>query len=281
MQKSQSAFKKKLSAYSVLADCDLVDLAMFNRRSRRFQRGQEVIHEGQITVSAFLLADGWACSFKSLPEGDRQIVDFQLPGDFVGLRSVLFQTSHHGVEALTPIEAFEVLSSDILDAFTRAPRTAAAVLWASARDEATVAEHLVNVGRRTAEQRVAHLLLELGARLSLAGIGDRSGYPCPLTQYHLADALGLSAIHVNRVLRHLREDGLVTFRKGEVIFDDPDRLRAVALFDSAYLAQDKSMRHGLSFAAHLPGQEDHASQRGAIRARPSPCRAPGPDLPLQ
>ncbi|MCZ8153350.1 MAG: Crp/Fnr family transcriptional regulator [Rhodobacteraceae bacterium] len=239
MLKSQNAFTQKLSTYAVLSESDLTNLAMFNRRSRRFQRGHEMIHEGQRTGSAFLLTDGWACSYKMLPEGDRQIVDFQVPGDFLGLRSILLQTSDHGVEALTQIEAFEVLTTDILDAFTRVPRMAAAVLWASARDEAMVAEHLVNIGRRTAEQRVAHMLLELGTRLKLVGIGDMSGYPCPLTQYHLADALGLSAIHVNRVLRHLREEGLVTFHKGQVIFEDRDRLKDVASFDSAYLAQDR------------------------------------------
>lgn len=239
MLQSQNAFTQKLSAYADLSASDMTGLAMFNRRTRRFQRGHEMIHEGQRSGSAFLLIDGWACSFKLLPDGDRQIVDFQVPGDFLGLRSILFQTSDHGVEALTKIEAFEVLSTDILDAFTRVPRMATAVLWASARDEAMVAEHLVNVGRRTAEQRVAHLLLELGARLDLVGIGDRSGYPCPLTQYHLADALGLSAIHVNRVLRHLREDGLVTFQKGKVIFGDRARLEHLAAFDGAYLAQEK------------------------------------------
>ena len=100
-----------------------------------------------------------------------------------------------------------------------------------------VVEHLVNLGRRSAEERAAHLLLELGARLNLVGIGDRTGFDCPLTQYHLADALGLSAVHVNRVLRHLREEGLVAFQKGRVGFDNFDGLRDLARFDTAYLDQ--------------------------------------------
>jgi CRP-like cAMP-binding protein len=85
---------------------------------------------------------------------------------------------------------------------------------------------------------MAHFLLELGARLKLVGMGDRSGFDCPLTQYHLADALGLSAVHVNRVLQHLREEGLVTFQKRRVVFDDFDRLQDLADFDPAYLDQD-------------------------------------------
>ena len=85
---------------------------------------------------------------------------------------------------------------------------------------------------------MAHFLLELGARLKLVGVGDNSGFDCPLTQYHLADALGLSAVHVNRVLRHLREEGLVTFQKGRVIFDDISKLTVLAGFDPDYLDQE-------------------------------------------
>ena len=101
-----------------------------------------------------------------------------------------------------------------------------------------VVEHLVNIGRRTAAERMAHLLLELGARLMLVGLGDKTGFACPLTQYHLADTLGLRAVHVNSVLPHLRDRGLVTLQKGQVTFDDMDRLRELAGFNTAYLDQD-------------------------------------------
>jgi CRP-like cAMP-binding protein len=134
-----------------------------------------------------------------------------------------------------------VRASDILDAFATAPRLATAVLWAASRDEAMVVEHLVNIGRRSAEERMAHFLLELGSRLQLIGVGDAAGYDCPLTQYHLADALGLSAVHVNRVLRQLREDGLMNFHKKCVVFDDLDGLRQLAGFDSAYLDQGRPL----------------------------------------
>ncbi|WP_245729296.1 Crp/Fnr family transcriptional regulator [Salinihabitans flavidus] len=228
---------RKLSAFVALSDDDLEILARFHRRRRTFPSGHELVHEGHRNQSAFILAEGWAFSYKMLPNGDRQIVDFQIPGDFLGLRSTLFRTSDHSVEAITPIKASEVLTSDILDGFAQAPRLAVAVLWAASRDEAMVVEHLVNLGRRLAEERMAHLLLELGARLTLADMGDRTGFDCPLTQYHLADALGLTAVHVNRVLRHLREEGLVTFRKGHVTFDDFEALTDLAGFDTDYLDQ--------------------------------------------
>lgn len=238
MLNRQSALTQKLSAFVAFSDKDLETLARLDRRRRSFRSGHEMIHEGQKNASAFVLADGWACSYKLLPNGERLIVDFQVPGDFLGLRSILFRTSDHSIEALTQIEAFEVLTADILEAFAQSPRLATAVLWAASRDEAMVVEHLVNLGRRSAEERMAHFLLELGSRLNLVGVGDRSGYPCPLTQYHLADALGLSAVHVNRVLRHLREAGLVTFQKGQVKFDDVKRLTELAVFSTTYLDQE-------------------------------------------
>lgn len=101
-----------------------------------------------------------------------------------------------------------------------------------------VVEHLINIGRRSAIARTAHFLLELGARLRLIGVGSKEGYKCPLSQYLLADALGLSAIHVNRVLRQLRERKLLTFQKKQVQFNNFDKLVELAEFQTAYLDQD-------------------------------------------
>lgn len=229
---------RKLSAHVVLSGIDLEMLARLDRRRRKFRTGHDLIHEGQASTSAFILTDGWACSYKLLPEGRRQIVDVHVPGDFLGLRSILFRTADHSVEAVTPVESSEVRSADIIEAFTRSGRLAMALLWAASRDEAMVVEHLVDLGRRSAEERTGHFLLELGARLQLVGLGDTRGYDCPLTQYHLADILGLSAVHVNRVLRQMREEGLVSFQKGRVIFSDLARLKEAVGFDKAYLDQD-------------------------------------------
>ena len=233
-----SPFARKLSAFVRLSEDDLSAMSDLYRRRRRFAVGFDMIHQGQKEQSAFVLASGWASSYKILPDGTRQIVDFQIPGDFLGLRSILFRTSDHNVEPITAVQASEVRPQDLLDAFARTPRLATAVLWAASRDEAMVVEHLANVGRRSASVRMAHFLLELGARLRLVGLGDRNGYACPLSQYLLADALGLTAVHVNRVLRQLREEGLVTFQHGRVTFDDHDRLAEFAGFDRAYLDQD-------------------------------------------
>ncbi|PTE16148.1 Crp/Fnr family transcriptional regulator [Pseudogemmobacter blasticus] len=230
-----SPFARKLSAFVRLAPGDLSVMSDLYRRRRRFAVGVDMIHQGQTDHAAYVLASGWACSYKILPSGNRQIVDIQIPGDFLGLRSVLFRTSDHNVEPITVVHASEVTQRDLLSAFSETPRLATAVLWAASRDEAMVVEHLVDLGRRNATERMAHFLLELGARLRLVGLADKAGFACPLSQYLLADTLGLSAVHVNRVLRELREEGLVTFQKGHVTFDDYEALVEFAGFDRAYL----------------------------------------------
>lgn len=232
-----SPLARKLGAFVALSTDEFDVLRRLHQRRRTFVAGIDLVHQGQSDQAAYILAEGWVCSYKLQSDGSRQIVDFQIPGDFLGLRSVLLHTSDHGIVPIVSIQAAEVLLSDLLDAFARTPRLAAAVLWAASRDEAMVVEHLVGLGRRTADQRMAHFLLELGARLALVGMGTKAGYSCPLTQYQLADTLGLSAVHVNRVLRRLREQGLVSFQDGRVTFDDYRALVDVAQFDPAYLDQ--------------------------------------------
>ena len=232
---ANSALTRKLSAFVALSEAELVVLERLHQRRRSFIAGRDMVHQGQSGQVAYILSSGWVCSYKIQADGTRQIVDFQIPGDFLGLRSVLLRTSDHSFEPIVDIEAAEVLTSDLLDAFAQTPRLATAILWAASRDEAMVVEHLVGLGRRDADARMAHFLLELGSRLKLVGVGGKAGYDCPLTQYHLADALGLSAVHVNRVLRHLREEGLLTFRNGHVSFHDLDRLVDLAEFDPTYL----------------------------------------------
>ena len=228
---------RKLSSFVALSEAELGVLESLHKRRRTFVAGRDLVHQGQTDQVAYILISGWACSYKLLADGQRQIVDFQIPGDFLGLRSVVLHISDHSVEPVTDIEVTEVHLSDLMGVFSSTPRLATAVFWAVSRDEAMVVEHLVNIGRRDAEERVAHFLLELGARLALVGLGSRTGYACPLTQYLLADALGLSSVHINRVLRKLREAGMVSFRDGFVTFNNYDRLVEFADFERTYLDQ--------------------------------------------
>ncbi len=232
-----SPLTRKLMAFVALSAKEVDVLDQLHQRRRSFVAGRDMVHQGQVAQAAYILAAGWVCSYKLQPDGTRQIIDFQIPGDFLGLRSVLLRTSDHSFEPIVDILAAEVPKRDLLDAFSQTPRLATAVLWAASRDEAMVVEHLVRLGRRDADQRVAHFLLELASRLALVGMGTKAGFACPLTQYHLADALGLSSVHVNRVLRKLRQENMVTFKNGQVRFINIDALIKLADFDPAYLDQ--------------------------------------------
>jgi len=229
---------RKLRCYIDLNQSELSILTALPEKVIELKPGHEIVHEGQLKHNAFILLDGWVSSYKLLPDGTRQIIDFQLPGDFLGLRSLLLRTSDHSFEAITNVKIAEISAKQMFSAFEEAPRLATAVLWAASRDEAMVVEHLINIGRRSAIIRTAHFLLELSARLRLIGIGSDEGYPCPLSQYLLADALGLSAIHINRVLRQLRDQNLLTFQKKHVRFNNLQKLIELADFQMAYLDQE-------------------------------------------
>jgi CRP-like cAMP-binding protein len=232
-----SALVRKLNRFLPLGRDELAAVAELESKRRPIAAGTDLVHERQVGHHAFILEDGWACSYKLLPDGGRQVIDFPIPGDVIGLRSVLLRASDHSFAAVTNIIVAELSARQLIAAFEQQPRLGVAFLWAASRDEAMVVEHLVNIGRRNALVRTAHFLVELGLRLQLAGLGSETGFACPLNQYLLADAVGLTAIHVNRILRQLREGKLLTFRDGRVVFHDLPRLRQLAGHHSGYLDQ--------------------------------------------
>ena len=220
----------KLRTFMELSDREAGCLAELQSSPQRLKAGKELVNEGQTGHLAYILQAGWACSFKLLPDGGRQIIAFPLPGDCVGLRSVLLRTSDHSFSALTDVVVSSVEASRMMEIFNEFPRLGAAILWAASRDEAMVVEHLVSIGRRSAIERTAHFFLELSERLRLVGLATEQEFDCPLNQYVLADALGLSAIHVNRVLRQLRERKLMTLKDRKVTIHNMNRLTFLAGF---------------------------------------------------
>lgn len=235
-----TVFVRKLGAFGTLTDAELVIVSALQTKRKRFSQGCDLVRQGQTDQPAYVLSDGWVCSYKLLADGSRQILHFQIPGDFLGMRSVLLKTADYSVVPITPIEAAEVTSGDLVTIFTETPRLAMALLWAVSRDGAMPVEHLFAVGRRNAAERTAHLLLELGVRLRLVGLGSTAGHDCPLSHYLLADALGLSAVHANRVLRYLREEGLLTVQRGRVTIHDFDALAERCGFSADYLEQGRA-----------------------------------------
>ncbi len=230
MPQAPNLLAKKLGTFMQLSPAETDCLAALQAKPVRIKAGGALVREGESGHLAYILRAGWACSFKLLPDGGRQIITFPLPGDCVGLRSVLLHTSDHSFSALTDVTVCSVDSARMMQIFAEFPRLGAAILWAASRDEAMVVEHLVSIGRRTAIERTAHFFLELAERLRLVGLATERDFTCPLNQYVLADALGLSAIHVNRVLRQLREQKLLTYKAHRVTILDAKKLKVLAGF---------------------------------------------------
>jgi CRP-like cAMP-binding protein len=162
------------------------------------------------------------------------VVGFHLPGDLIGA------DGRGGDSGFTYTAVTDCVACEFDRAMAMKLRRSETVLpdalqWSDAREAAILQQHLISIGRRSAIARVAHLLLELGARLKLVGLADDDGYRCPLSQELLGDALGLTKIHVNRMLRELRELGCLTFRNGRVTFGDMAKLVDLAEYDPAYL----------------------------------------------
>lgn len=191
--------------------------------------GEAIIHEGQTNAPLFTLFSGWAFRFKTLSDGRRQILNFLLPGDFIGLQQKMTDASAHGVEALSDVSLC-VFQRDALWALhSAAPSIGFDITWLAAHEESLVDDNLLSVGRRSAEERVATLLIMLFKRVAaLLPQGAAEGVPFPLTQQHIADGLGLSLVHTNKTLRKLERRGLHQIEGGRLYLRDSRALAQLA-----------------------------------------------------
>jgi CRP-like cAMP-binding protein len=225
----------KLLHYMTLAERELAMLESFAREPRTFGPGTKLLDPREPYTSGFLIHDGWALRFRDLPDGRRQIINFLLPGDAFGLGALVLSRPDHMVAAITPVTISPIAPEALTTMMREQPRLAAAFLWSAAQEEAVLREHIVSIGRRTAYERVAHLLLELMNRLQQVGQANGESFALPLTQPLLADALGLSVVHVNRTLRRLQHDGLISIQARRVAILDGEALQRAADFHLGYL----------------------------------------------
>ncbi len=191
-----------------------------------------------LTVST-LLIDGIVCRYSDLADGQRQIMELHVTGDFLDLHSFLLKHLEHNVGSLTPVRV-ALVPHDALRRITEDHPHLGRTLWFSTLLDAAIhREKILSVGRRAAVARIAHLMCELFLRLGVVGLTGADRFKLALTQSDLADATGLTSIHVNRMLKQLRDDGLMTFRGGEVVIHDWARLQRLAGFDPRYLYLEK------------------------------------------
>ena len=224
--------------------CPLRGLPLFNEHSNvelalieSLKKGQiavraehSIIAEGQADAPLYTLFSGWAFRFKTLSDGRRQILNFLLPGDFIGVQQNMGDASAHGVDALSDV-VLCVFRRDALWELHRAtPALGFSVTWLTAHEESVVDDTLLSVGRRSAEERIATLLIVLFKRVAalLPDGGAASGVPFPLTQQHIADGLGLSLVHTNKTLRKLARRGLHRIEDGRLQLLDVKALAKLA-----------------------------------------------------
>ncbi|TYR31614.1 Crp/Fnr family transcriptional regulator [Mesorhizobium microcysteis] len=216
----------------VVDDGDIQALSVF--QPRHYPAHFPIVPLGDPLEGIRIIQSGWCRLEKYMSDGERQIIDFPLKGDIIGLAGE-DRVAGLAVTAITDLLVFETRPGAGLDSI-KSPKLNRLFRSAAVRRDAIAIEHMVNLGRRSVLGRTSHLFLELGMRLCGKLPREIVQFSCPLTQHDLADALGLTPIHLNRKLRELREDGILSFRHGLVEFHDVGRLIYLADFDDRYLS---------------------------------------------
>lgn len=193
--------------------------------------GTVVVMEGQATSRLYTTPSGMGLRYKTLEDGRRQVLNFVFPGDLIGLQSVLLKESEHSVEATTEMTFCIFEKGALWKAYKSEPERAYALTWASAVEEHFLGEALASLGQRDAAERIAWTLVRIHARLCALGLGQDGSVPFPYRQQDLADALGLSLVHTNKVLARLRQGQLAQWMGGRLRIPDPDALAALAVMD--------------------------------------------------
>lgn len=230
-------FVTKLNALADLSVADVEALEQATANPRTYQPRQDLIREGDETGPMFVVMDGWVCRYKILPSGTRQILAFLMPGDACDLHIKLLDEMDHSIQAVT-LATVATVTRDQMDSLVDNHHNIAKAMYcAQLVDEGIMRAWIVSMGRRSSTERVAHLMCELYLRARTLGLADEGEFALPLSQPILADALGMTAVHINRVLKDLRLAGAMEAKRGSVSILDPGKLVQIAGFDENYLHQ--------------------------------------------
>ncbi|WP_375383026.1 Crp/Fnr family transcriptional regulator [uncultured Sphingomonas sp.] len=228
-------FVQNLSGLVDLSTVDVVALEAATARPRRYAARKDLIREGDETGPMFVVLEGWICRYKILPSGSRQIMAFLMPGDACDLHIKLLAEMDHGIQAVTPALVATVSRAEMQTLMQEHPSIAQAMYTAQLVDEGVMRAWIVSMGRRSSIERVAHLICELYLRARNIGLTHDDKFALPLSQIILADALGMTAVHINRVLKELRLLGALALSRGSATILDPTKLVQIAGFDENYL----------------------------------------------
>ena len=207
---------RRTGAFTPVQPEQLDFIQRFRADTATVPAGGAVVHENQDNARLFTLYSGWAFRYKTLSDGRRQILNFLLPGDLVGLQQQFADGAMHGVEAITDVELCVFPRDGLWDLYREHPSLGYDITWLAARGEGMVDDNLVTTGRRNAAERVAMLLMHLYRRMERLGLAGDGWTAFPINQQHIADALGLSLVHTNKTLRRLSALGLHELKNGRL-----------------------------------------------------------------
>jgi CRP-like cAMP-binding protein len=229
------ALIRKLEAFTALSEAEKAAVLAAPATVRQLEAREDLTREGDHVNAVNVLLTGFALRYKTLADGRRQIVSIIVPGDFCDLRAYLLGGIDYSLAAVTTATV-GIIPRERLDQLVAAhPRLRDALTWCGLVEEAIAREWILNVGQRTALERAAHLFCELFHRLRAVGLTRGKRCELPLTQTELGEAMGLSAVHVNRTVQELRRLGLISLEGRELTIHDLPMLEAAALFSPAYL----------------------------------------------
>lgn len=228
-------FLRKLSAYAELSETDRLAVLGLPATVRTLDPAAYLVREGDPPTRCGILASGFAFRQKHTGDGQRQIMSIHIPGDAVDFQNLFLDVADHSVQMLTRGEVVFVPRAELQDLARTRPQIGQAIMTDLLIDASIFREWVLNVGRRDARTRMAHLLCEFAVRMRARGLVDGDGYDLPITQEQLADALGLTPVHINRTLKVLEAEGLVVRHKRSIAFPSWQRMEDVADFNQRYL----------------------------------------------
>lgn len=229
------AFTKRIAQYVSVAENVAALISDLAPTVQAFSAGRDIVQAGEPAQTLFVVESGWAVRYRSIEDGRRQILNFMLPGDLFDLQSLGDLDADHSVAALSDVEASVFSAREFLSALKQSGPAATAFWWSAVQEESILREQIVRVGQLSAKERIAHLLLELQRRLSVAIGAETMALKLPLTRADLADALGLTPVHVSRTISGLKRNGLIEEDRTYLRILNKAKLVELSHFDPDYL----------------------------------------------
>ncbi len=222
---------RKRPAFEPFTDAELAFMRRFKAGELTVGPRTTILLQGAASPQIFTALSGWGVRYTLLPDGGRQVINFVMPGDLVGLQAGLLGEMQHSVDSLTDMTLCVFARADLWELFKNNPARAYDLTWLAAREEHFLGDLLTTVGRRTGLARVAWGLIALYRRARLRQLAREGALPMPFRQQDLADAFGLSLVHTNKMLAQLRTQGIIAIGNGEIAFRDLPALEAIAKVD--------------------------------------------------